>query len=324
MMTRRELIALAAGTATWALAANAQQPAMPVIGLLSSVESYAERLTAFRTGLEATGFVERANLTIEYRSADGRAERLPTLAAELVRQQVAVIVTIGGDSPAHAAKAATSVIPIVFATGSDAQANGLVTHINRPEANLTGVSFSSTEMQPKRLELLRDLLPRAKLFGVLMGSMGDIDRFTEEGAFAARNAGIQALFSRAGSEAEIDKAFETFRQQGVSAIVVSNDAFLNSARDKIISLAARAALPAIYAYREHIRAGALMSYGADVNEMYRQVGIYTGRLLKGARPGDLPVQTPRKFELLINLRTAKSLGIAIPPSLLARADEVIE
>jgi putative ABC transport system substrate-binding protein len=309
---------------------RAQQPAKrPVIGLLSSVsfEAYAVRVDAFRQGLKDTGFVEGNNVTLEYRSADGRVERLPSLAIELVRQQVDVIITVGGDAPVYAAKAATSTIPIVFASGADAIDSGFVISVSRPEANITGVSFAppfSSELNPKRLELLRDLFPGARLFGFLVGPVANPERFIDAFVLAAQNMGLRGVASRADTGEEIDKAFTTFVQQGIAAVVIQNDAFLNSRRDQIVALAARHAIPAIYAYREHIIAGGLMSYGTNVNEMYRQAGIYTGRILQGARPGDLPVMTPTKFELLINLKTAKTLGLTIPQSILLRADEVIE
>jgi putative ABC transport system substrate-binding protein len=300
-----------------------------VVGFLSSVtlDSYADRVGSFRKGLKEAGFVEGANVRLEYRSADGRMEHLPELAADLVRRGVTVIVTIGGDTPAHVAKTATSTIPIVFATGSDALDERLVTSLSRPEGNVTGISFYSTELTPKRLELLRNLLPNAGLFAFMLGSTGTAagdERFTAAFMSAARNMGVQGVVRQANTEEEIDKAFATFARDRVAGLVVSNDVFLNSRREQIVSLAARHAMPTIYAYREHIRAGGLMSYGTDVNEMYRQAGIYVSRILKGAKPADLPVQTPSKFELLINLKTAKTLNLAVPPNLLARADEVIE
>jgi putative ABC transport system substrate-binding protein len=328
-MRRREFIGLVGGAVAWPVAARPQQSAMPVIGFLSSVsfESYAQRVAAFQEGLKDTGFVEGKNVQVECRSADGHMERLPALAADLVRKQVRVIVTIGGDTPAHAAKAATSTLPIVFATGSDALNNGLVTSLNRPEANLTGVTFSSSELGPKRLELLRDLLPRASQFAFLMGSAAmpaDAERFVRDLVLAANNLGLQSVVLEADTEQKIDEAFESMVQRRVDALVVATDAFLISRRDQIIKLTERHALPAIYAYREHTQAGGLISYGTDVKEMYRRAGVYTGRILKGERAADLPVQQPTKFELLINLKTAKALGLTVPPSLLARADEVIE
>ncbi len=323
-MRRREFIALVGGAVTWPVAVRAQQSGTPVIGLLSSVsiDSYADRVAAFRQGLREHGFVERSNVLIEYRSADGRLERLPALATELTRLPVAVVVTIGGNDPALAAKAATSTIPIVFATGADAVDSGLVSSVSRPEANITGVSFFSTPLHAKRLELLRDMLPQAKMFGHLWGPQ-DV-RYSKDIMQAVENAGIQSVFLTVKTAEEIDGAFATFAERRVAAVVISNDAPLNMHRHQIVALAARHRLPAIYAYREHIHAGGLISYGTDVNEMFRQTGIYTARILKGAKPEDLPVQTPAKFELIINLKTAKALGLTVPQSLLARADEVIE
>jgi putative tryptophan/tyrosine transport system substrate-binding protein len=331
-VTRRQFIALVGcAVVAWPFAAHSQQPAIPVIGFLSSVsfESYANRIAAFRQGLKETGFVEGNNVTFANRSAEGQVERLPAFAAELVRQQVAVIVTIGGDTPAKAAKEATSTIPIVFATGSEALDVGLVTSLNRPEANATGVSFFSSELAPKRLELLRDLLPQASLVAFLDGSVGttkeSFERYAKGFELAARNLGLRSVtLLGVDTELKIDRAFANMVQQRVSALVVSNDAYLNSRRAQIVASAARHAIPAMYPYREQIAAGGLISYGTDVNEMYRQAGIYAGRILKGAKPGDLPVLSPTKFELLINLKTAKVLGLTVPPSMLARADEVIE
>ena len=329
-MRRRDFLALVGGAAVSPLAARAQQPAKPpIIGLLSSVsfQSYALRVTAFRQGLMATGFVEGNNTTIEYRSADGQVERLPALVADLLRRQVDVIVTIGGEVPVRAAKTATSTIPIVFAVGGDPVDYGLVTSLGRPEANVTGVSFFSNELGPKRLELLRELLPREGPLAFLTGptsTTANAERSGKDFVQATRNMGLQSVVLKADTEQKIDEAFASIVQQRVAGLVVENDAFLNSRREQITTLAARHKVPAVYAYREHMQAGGLISYGTDVNEMYRQAGIYTGRILKGEKPGDLPVQLPVKFELLINLKTAKVLGLTIPPTLLARADEVIE
>jgi putative ABC transport system substrate-binding protein len=295
-----------------------------VIGLISSVsiDSYADRVAAFREGLREHGLVERSNVLIEYRSAEGRLERLPALATELTRLPVGVIVTIGGDASALAAKATNSTIPIVFATGADPLGAGIVTNLSRPEGNITGVSFFSSPLQAKRLELLRDLLPQARMFGFLVGPQDTI--YSKDALQAAETAGIKVVPLTVKTEGEIDRAFVTFAERRVDAIAVSNDAILNTRRHQIVALAERHRLPAIYAYREHIRAGGLISYGPDVNEMFRQAGIYTARILKGAKPADLPVQTPAKFELIINLKTAKALDLTVPANLLARADEIIE
>jgi len=277
--------------------------------------------------LNDVGFVEGTNVTVEYRSADGQVERLAMLAAELVRQQVDAIVTIGGEVPARAAKTATSTIPIVFAAGGDAVDVGLVTSLSRPEANSTGVSFFSSELGPKRLELLRELLPQANLFAYLTGPTSTTpttERYTKALLKAVHNMGLQGIALSADTEQKIEEAFATMVERRVDGLVVDNDAFLNSRRDQIVTLATHHAVPAMFAYREHILAGGLISYGTDLNEMYRKAGIYTGRILKGAKPGELPVQEPTKFELLINLKAAKALGLTIPQSILLRADEVIE
>ena len=329
-MNRREFVTLlGTGALIWPIVARTQQPSMPVIGLLSSVsfETYAVRVAAFRRGLVETGFVEGNTVAIKYRSAEGRVERLPTLATDFVRQEVAVIVATGGEVPARAAKTATSTIPIVFAVGGDPVDYGLVASLGRPEANATGVSFFSNELGPKRIELLRELLPRSGPLAFLTGptsTTANAERSSKDFVQATRNMGLQSVVLKADTEQKIDEAFASMALQGVAGLVVENDAFLNSRREQIAALAARHKVPAIYAYREHIQAGGLISYGTDVNEMYRQAGIYTGRILKGEKPGNLPVQLPVKFELLINLKTAKALGVTVPASLLSRADELIE
>jgi putative ABC transport system substrate-binding protein len=323
---RREFITLLGGAVAWPLAARAQQPAMPVIGLLNlvSFESYADRVAVFLQGLKEAGFVDGQNVTIDYRSADGHVERLPDLAADLVRRKVAVIVAIGGDLPGLAVKEATSTIPIVFATGGDPVLAGLVTSFNRPEANVTGVTFYSDKLAGKRLELLHELWPQARLVAFLTSFNTKTEYFSREVEAAGRALGVQTVVLHAESDQDIDSAFATIVQQGIAALVVSNDSFLNSRRDKIIALAAGDAVPAIYAYREHTMAGGLISYGTEVKEMYRPVGTYTGRILKGAKPSELPIMQPTKFQLIVNLKTAKALGLTVPPTLLARADEVIE
>jgi putative ABC transport system substrate-binding protein len=297
-----------------------------VVGVLNfvSLESYADRIASFRQGLKDTGFVEGQGLLLEYRSADGHADRLPMLVADLVRQKVDVIFTLGGSSAALAVKALTATIPIVFATGGDPIAEGLVASLSRPEANLTGVSFYSDLLAGKRLELLRDLLPQAKSVAFLTGFNPAIQPTLNDLAAVSRPGGVQVIILDVKSEQDIDAAFATIDRQRIDALVVQNDAFLNSRRDQIVALAARYAVPAIYAYREHILAGGLISYGTDVVEMYRPAGVYVGRILKGAKPADLPIMQPTKFELIVNLKTAKALGLVIPETFLLRANEVIE
>ena len=328
MIGRRVFIAGLGSVAAWPVVARAQQPPpLLVVGVLNfvSIEAYADRIARFRQGLKDTGLVEGQGLLLEYRSADGHEERLPVLAADLVRQKVAAIFALGGDAAALAAKAATSSIPIVFATGGDPIANGLVKSLSRPEANLTGVSFYSDQLAGKRLELLRDLLPRAHPIAMLTtASNPSVKPALNELAAVSRAKGVEVVVLDIKSEQDIDAAFATIMKQRIGALVVQNDAFLNSRRDQIIALAARHALPAVYAYREHTLAGGLISYGTNVNEMYRPAGVYIGRILKGAKPADLPVLQPTKFELVINLKTAKALGLTIPETLLATADEVIQ
>ena len=326
-MRRRDFIAGLGSAAAWPVVARAQQPPpLLVVGVLNfvSIEAYADRIASFRQGLKDTGLVEGLGLLLEYRSADGHVERLPALAADLVRQKVAAIFTLGGDTAALAAKAATSSIPIIFAAGGDPTANGLVKSLSRPEANLTGVSFYSNQLAGKRLELLRDLLPQANSIAILTAYNPTLKPALDELAAASRAKGIEVVVLDIKSEQDIDAAFATIMRQRIGALVVQNDAFLNSRHDQIIALAARHALPAVYAYREHTLAGGLISYGTNVNEMYQRAGVYTGRILKGAKPADLPILQPTKFELIINLKTAKDLGLTIPETLLATADEVIQ
>ena len=331
MIGRREFITLLGGAAAaWPLAANAQQPALPVIGLLNGVsnEAYADRIAAIRQGLKETGFVEGQNVAIEYRSADGRPERLLGLAAELVRRQVSVIVAIGGDPSPHAAKEATSSIPIIFAIGGDAVELGLVANLSRPGGNVTGMSLTNGVLAKKRLELMRELLPDASVVAFLT-NLGEALRSPEERNVkdlqaAARILGREVIVFSAETPEQVDTAFAAIVQQGIRALIVSPDAFLNTRRYQIIGLAARHTIPTIYSNREYVRAGGLMSYGVELYSMYRLAGTYTGRILKGDKPADLPVMLPTKYELVTNISTAKALGLTVPASLLAVADEVIE
>jgi putative tryptophan/tyrosine transport system substrate-binding protein len=328
-MRRRELIALFGSAAVaWPFGARAQQP-MPVIGYLSGGSSEADnipdRLTAFREGLNETGFIESKNVAIEYRWAQGQYDRLPALAAELVRRQVTVIVAVAGAPAAFAAKAATATIPIVFNQGIDPVQSGLVASLNRPGGNITGVTILTAELARKRLDLLHELLPTAAVVALLINPTNPVAASETTGLEgAARILGLQAHALEARSPSEIDAAFETLIGLRAGALVVSSDPLFTNQRAEIIALAARHSVSAIYAYRLFPAAGGLMSYGADLADSYRQVGIYTGKILRGVKPADLPVQQAVRIELVINLRTAKSLGLTVPPTLLARADEVIE
>jgi len=324
-MKRREFITLLGGAAvTWPLAARAQQAAMPVVGFLSGRSSgeAAYAVAAFHRGLKTLGYVEGDNVAIEYRWADGTYDRLPTLVADLVRRRVAVIVATGGHLPAFAAKAATSSIPIVFNTGDDPVALGLVTSINRPGGNATGVYVFLSEMDAKRLELLRELVPNPALIAVLFNP-----RFktgSQEIAEAARVAGQRIDLIEASTEREIHSAFKRIGELRPQALLVGADPFFTTRREQLVTLANHYAIPAVYELREFAVAGGLMSYGTSLTDAYYQIGVYTGRILQGEKPAELPVVQSSRFELVINLTTAKALGFEIPPSLLARADEVIE
>jgi putative tryptophan/tyrosine transport system substrate-binding protein len=323
---RRDFITLLGGAATWPLTVRAQQPAIPVIGFLhpASKAAYEDMLAAFSQGLKETGYVEGQNVTIEYRWAEGRYDRLPAMAVELIDRPVAVLVA-GAFPAALAAKASTSTTPIVFLSGADPVQAGLVASLNRPGGNMTGMSLLMIGLLAKRLELLQELVPKAESIGLLVNPNNPrIESDKKEMETAARVLGKQALIVTAGNENEIDTAFATLVQARVGAVVVTGDPLFTSRRDQIVALAARHAIPAVYEWREFAGVGGLMSYGPSFADQYRQAAIYTGRILKGARPADLPVVQPTKFDLVINFKTAKALGLTLPPGVLAIADEVIE
>ena len=326
-MKRRGFITLLGGAAGWPLAARAQQPVMPVIGLLDprSPDTIADRVRGFRQGLKDIGFVEGENVAIEYRWADGRFERLPELAADLVRRQVAVIAATNTAS-ALAAKAATTTIPIVFAVPADPVGLGLVASVARPGGNATGINFFSQEVVPKRLELLRELVPAATRVAVLVNPAAAATTETTliEAAGAARALGLQIRVFNASTSREINAAFASLERERPDALYVGGDAFFQVRRAQLVNLASRHAVPATYGGREFALAGGLMSFGSNLSDAYRQVGLYAGRLLKGGAPADLPVVQATRFELVINAETARMLGLDVPPTLLARADEVIE
>jgi putative tryptophan/tyrosine transport system substrate-binding protein len=326
-LKRREFITLLGGAAAWPLAAHAQQAAMPVVGFLRSTSANAsiDLVAALRRGLAEAGYIEGQNIAIEYRWAEGHNDRLPALAADLVRRQCALIVA-GGDAAAHVAKTATTTIPIVFATGEDPVKVGLVSRLNRPGGNITGISFyNSADLESKQLEFLREVVPKAAMIGVLVNpTVAAAQSQESEAQIAARALGLRLFVVNAGSERDFDTAFASLAQQRVEALLIVGNALFTGQRYRLVAVAARYVLPTIYPLREFVTAGGLMSYGGSLTDAYRQVGVYAGRILKGEKPADLPVTLPTKFELVINLQTAKGLGIEIPPMLLARADEVIE
>ncbi len=325
-MRRRDFIAGLGSAAAWPAVARAQQPAVPVVGFLHSVSPapFARMVAGFQLGLREAGYVEGQNVKVEYRWAEGQYDRLPALAADLVRRNVAVIAATGGMGAALAAKAATSSIPIVFVSGADPVKAGLVASLNRPGGNITGVSPLLSALGSKRLELLHLLVPKAAVIGVLVNPNYDADLQVREVQTAALALGLKLKIVPASTEAEIDKAFTTLVQQGVDALFLANDPYFDSHRDQIIGVAARDGIPAMYYTREFTASGGLISYGTNIADAYRQAAIYTGNILRGAKPADLPVVQPTKFELVINVTTAKALGLQIPDKLLALADEVIE
>jgi putative tryptophan/tyrosine transport system substrate-binding protein len=327
-MRRREFIAYIGGAAAWPLTAHAQQPAMPVIGFLNyqAADTIADLLRAFRQGLKETGYVEGDNVAIAYRWAENQVDRLPALAADLIRRQVAVIVTSGGPASAFAAKAASTTIPVVFTSNEDPVQLGLVPSLARPGGNLTGINFFNAELVAKRLEFLRELVPGATRVSVLVNpanatSMKSTLRDIEP---AARALGVQLKTLNASTSGEINAAFATFARERADALFVGGDAFFFIRRVQLVTLASRHRVPAAYSSRDFAEVGGLLSYGTNVADAFRQAGVYAGRILKGVPPTDLPVLQASKFELVINHETARSLGLEVPPMLLARADDVIE
>ena len=326
-MRRREFITLLGATAAWPLAAGAQQTTVPVIGYLNgaSAAQFPNLLAAFRKGLTETGYTEGRNVTLEYHYADGQYDRLPSLAADLVSRQVSVIVATAGTPTIRAAKTATSTIPIVFVIGGDPVTFGIVASLNRPGDNITGITLLGSEIAAKRLGLLLELVPRAAVIAVLANPKNQISEpQIADLQAAARTFGRQLLVMKASTENDIAVVFAAIAEQHVEALLVAADPFFDDRRALLVSLTALHRVPTAYIRREFVMEGGLMSYGPDAPDAFRQAGIYTGRILKGEKPANLPVMEPTKFEMLINLKTAKALGLAIPPTLLARADEVVE
>jgi putative tryptophan/tyrosine transport system substrate-binding protein len=327
-ITRREFIALLGGTAAaWPLAARAQQRALPVIGFLHGGSPNASEyvVAAFHKGLNETGYVEHQNVGLDYRWAEGQSDRLPALAADLVRRQVTVIVSSGGDAASFAAKAATSAIPIVFGSGGDPVRTGLVAPLDRPGGNLTGVTILASDLTSKRFGLFHDLVPNAGLIGLLLDSTAAGSDFAaQEVEAAALRLGVPIKVISAGTAAEIEVALAAFVRDGAGAVLVHNSFNFSNLSDRLSQLALRYRIPLSGGSRNFIDGGALMSYGPSVTDAYRKVGVYAGRILKGEKPGDLPVQLPTKFEFVINLKTAKALGLTVPLALQASADELIE
>jgi ABC-type uncharacterized transport system substrate-binding protein len=326
-MRRREFVALLGGAAAWPLTARGQQAAMPVVGFLSptSRAPYAHVTAAFGQGLREAGYVEGESVTVEYRWAEGRYDQLRVLAADLVRHRVAVIAAIGGSPSAVAARTATQTIPIVFIMGDDPVRLGLVTSLNRPTTNVTGVMVVAVDLEQKRLQLLHELVPKASVIAALLNPDNpQFETQSREVSTAARAIGVQLQVLRVSTESELDTAFATLVRERAGALAVGGDAFFYSRREQIVALAARHGVPAVYPWPEYATAGGLMSYGPSLVNAYRQTGVYVGRVLKGAKPADLPVMQPTKFELVINLKTAKALGLDVPLHMQQLADEVIE
>jgi putative ABC transport system substrate-binding protein len=327
-MRRREFIAGFGSAAAWPLVAHAQQTLVPVIGFLNGGGAWesAKNTAAFLQGLSETGYVEGRNVLIEYRWAEGHYDRLPTLAADLVRRRVAVIAAIGGPPQALAAKATNATIPIVFQVGADPVAMGLVASLNRPGGNLTGVTSLNLEVGPKRLELMHKLLPKATSMALLVNPSNATNTQAESKAIeaAARALQLRLYVLHASADRDLDKAFASLVEQRVGGLVIGPDSFLQSRTEQIVALATEHAIPTVTPYRAFPVTGGLASYGGDLAESWRQAGIYTGRVLKGERPADLPVQQVKKFEMVINMKTARAFGLTIPPDVLAIADEVIE
>jgi len=326
-MRRREVITLIGGAASWPIAARAQQAAMPVIGFMhtASADQFTHLVSAFRTGLKEVGYIEGQNVVIEYRWAEGQYDRLPKFAADLVARQVSVLAATGGDLSGRAAKATNTTIPIVFEVGGDPVQLGLVASLNRPGGNLTGTTLLSAELAPKRLELLHDLVPKAINVALLVNPTSpDADAQAKELQAVAPAVGMQVQVFQAGNDSDLDDAFAAMAERNANALVLQADPFFTNRRDRLVSLANRHAIPAMYPFREFATAGGLMTYGADIAEVFRETGVYTGRILRGQSPADLPVLQPTKFDLVLNLKAAKALGITVPLTLQMTANDVIE
>src|SRR5436190_9803431 len=326
-LKRREFLSLLGAATAWPLAARAQQPAIPVIGFINpaSPVELAQRVAAFRNGLAELGFVEGRTVMIEYRWAQGRYDELPALASDLVNLRVAAIAATGGIASVRAARSVTATIPIVFTTGSDPVEAGLVTSLNRPGGNVTGAGLMSMELVAKRMELMHELIPNGKFIAFLANARNPSSRFeADEAASSAPVLGLQIHVERVDGESDFERAFANMVQHRADAVIVATDPYFESVRGKLVGLAARHAIPTIYALREYTVDGGLISYSGSITDIYRQAGGYVGRILKGEKPGDLPVTQPSKFEFVVNIKTAKALRLEVPTSILLRADELIE